>query len=138
MPAFLQVDSAKEISLIRLFRELGVEKDDFVVVKMDIEMGEWTLIPAMKEAGLFSLIDEFMCEWHYIEPLLLPIKWDESGRLWPTTCCRCSRTDHRPQEARSLCSLLAIVSNLRLLFLILLFGFFFSLSLFLTSIVMKL
>jgi hypothetical protein len=37
---------------------------DFVVVKMDIEGGEWALIPHLKRTGALALIDELMLECH--------------------------------------------------------------------------
>lgn len=45
--------------------ELRITADDFVVVKIDIEGAEWTVIPRLREAGLLPLIDELMVEAHY-------------------------------------------------------------------------
>lgn len=42
-----------------------VRKEDFVVVKMDIEGGEHILVPHMLETGTFDFVDELFIECHY-------------------------------------------------------------------------
>jgi hypothetical protein len=39
-------------------------KADFVVLKMDIEGGEWVLLPHLLETGALDLVDELMLECH--------------------------------------------------------------------------
>jgi FkbM family methyltransferase len=44
-------------------------KDDFIIVKMDIEGSEYDLLPHFFRVGVLNYIDEFACEWHkYMEP----------------------------------------------------------------------
>lgn len=42
-------------------------KDDFVVIKLDIEGGEWTLIPHLVRTGAIEYIDEVFFECHPID-----------------------------------------------------------------------
>jgi hypothetical protein len=42
-------------------------KEDFVVLKLDIEGGEWTLIPHLVRTGAMELIDEVFFECHPID-----------------------------------------------------------------------
>eukprot|EP00760_Papus_ankaliazontas_P034115 PhM_4_TR6987/c0_g1_i1/m.69263 len=41
------------------------DAEDYVVLKMDIEFGEWNLIPYMQRTGVFRKIDEFYFECHH-------------------------------------------------------------------------
>ena len=44
-----------------------VTKDDFVVVKMDVEGTEWTLMKHLASTGSFDFIDEMFIECHHAE-----------------------------------------------------------------------
>ena len=44
-----------------------VTRDDFVVVKMDVEGTEWMLLRHMAETGAFDLVDEILIECHNAE-----------------------------------------------------------------------
>lgn len=46
------------------------DKDDFVLLKMDIEGSEFDVITSMINNGSYKLIDDFYCEWHdrFFEP----------------------------------------------------------------------
>jgi len=47
------------------FRRNIHPETDFVVVKMDIEGGEWPLTKYMKETGVWKYVDEFLFECHH-------------------------------------------------------------------------
>lgn len=48
------------------FVKNNFSKDDFIVLKLDIEGGEYDLIPHLIKAGLFDgYIDRLYGEWHY-------------------------------------------------------------------------
>lgn len=49
------------------FLRTRVTKDDFVVLKMDIENSEYALIPAMIDSGVLGLMDEMFIECHYTQ-----------------------------------------------------------------------
>jgi hypothetical protein len=53
-----------------------VRKEDYVVLKMDIEGEEWNLIPALERSGAHELIDEFFVEIHFKHPLMSYYGWD--------------------------------------------------------------
>jgi FkbM family methyltransferase len=40
-------------------------KDDYIILKMDIEGAEYQVIPKMIKDGTFSYINELWIEWHY-------------------------------------------------------------------------
>jgi len=50
-------------------------KEDWVVVKMDIEGYEWKIIPEMIKYGTFDYIKEFFVELHYNSPEMVPYGW---------------------------------------------------------------
>lgn len=54
------------VSLAEMLRFL-VTEEDFVVVKMDVEGTEWTLMRHLAETGTFDLIDELFLECHHGE-----------------------------------------------------------------------
>jgi hypothetical protein len=53
----------KEEDIISFLKSFS--KDDFVVVKMDIENSEWCVIPEMIRTGVIGLIDELALEVHF-------------------------------------------------------------------------
>ena len=55
------------LDVVEFLREIARE-DDFVVVKMDIESAEYSVIPHMCKNGAFKYIDEFFVEVHFQEP----------------------------------------------------------------------
>ena len=52
------------VDFARWLRET-VSEDDFVVVKLDVEGSEYTVLPHLLQTGAISLIDEMMLEAHY-------------------------------------------------------------------------
>jgi len=47
-----------------------------VVIKMDIEGGEWELLSRMEQEGIAQLVDELFVEIHYKHPDLSSYGWD--------------------------------------------------------------
>ena len=64
--------------LLTLFQKevLSPSVDDFVVIKMDIEGGEWEVMAQMEQAGLHLLVDELFVEIHYQHADLREFGWD--------------------------------------------------------------
>ena len=52
---------------VKFLREM-TKVEDFVVVKMDIEMAEYDVIPHMCQGNAFKFVDEFFVEVHFLEP----------------------------------------------------------------------
>jgi len=70
-------DGPNSVNLIRFLKD-HVEKSDFVVMKLDIDGGEWDLVPQLIAGGVFpDLIDEFFVEIHYKHPKMNPYGWDK-------------------------------------------------------------
>jgi hypothetical protein len=53
----------------------NVKPEDYCVVKIDIEGGEWDLVPHLDETGALELIDELFVEFHFHHPMLYPNGW---------------------------------------------------------------
>jgi hypothetical protein len=68
-------------------------REDFVVMKMDVDGFEWDLLPHFLKKGTFDYIDEFFVEIHYAHPLMAKFNWD---RFAP----------HTAEEARSLLTII--------------------------------
>jgi FkbM family methyltransferase len=63
--AKIQVDS---YDVAKLIME-NYTKDDFIIIKMDVEGSEYDIVPYFMKVGVLEYIDEFACEWHkYMEP----------------------------------------------------------------------
>ncbi|TPX72810.1 hypothetical protein SpCBS45565_g00112 [Spizellomyces sp. 'palustris'] len=56
--------------LIKNFR-----KEDYVVVKMDIEGAEYEVLPHLVETGAYKLIDVLLVEWHPRHPAFKEADW---------------------------------------------------------------
>ena len=73
--------SAPSVDLAEFLKQ-NFTRNDFVALKMDIEGGEWTLIPHLIRTGAMDLVDELFLECH-------PIDFDDyvrqPGRL-PQIC----------------------------------------------------
>lgn len=63
------------IDAVKFLKET-VTKDDFVILKMDIENYEWDVLDAMERAGVMELIDEFFVELHFANPKMSRYGWD--------------------------------------------------------------
>ncbi|GAQ79019.1 hypothetical protein KFL_000220530 [Klebsormidium nitens] len=58
--------------------ELRIREEDTLIVKMDIEGGEWEVLPALLEApAVLRLIDELFVETHYGDPIMRACGWDQ-------------------------------------------------------------
>ncbi|KAH7427982.1 hypothetical protein KP509_10G070000 [Ceratopteris richardii] len=58
--------------------ELGLRREDAVVVKMDIEGNEWSLLKAwMEDPDMPLIVDELFVEVHYAHPSMRAFGWDE-------------------------------------------------------------
>ncbi len=69
-------ESPNASNLIKFVKE-HCSSEDFVVMKMDIDGGEWTLIPKLlKEGILQDYVDEFFVEIHFHHPLMSVHRWD--------------------------------------------------------------
>ena len=55
-----------------------VEREDYCVVKIDIDGEEWNLLPRLELTGAIRLIDEFMVEVHFHHPSMAPYFWSKS------------------------------------------------------------
>jgi hypothetical protein len=60
-----------------------VRREDYCVVKIDIEGGEWELLPRLVKTGAMTLIDELFVEIHFHHPMLASHGW--SARKFPHT-----------------------------------------------------
>lgn len=49
-----------------------VEREDYCVVKIDIEGEEWNIIPRLELTCAIRLIDELMVEFHFHHPMMVP------------------------------------------------------------------
>lgn len=49
-----------------------LSKDDYIILKMDIEGAEYQVLSKMIKDGVFSYINELLIEWHYAK-IKLPI-----------------------------------------------------------------
>ena len=56
--------------------QLQLKPSDMVVMKMDIEDGEWELLKYMEKSNVMHLIDEFFVELHFHHPKMRSFKWD--------------------------------------------------------------
>ena len=54
----------------------NLSKDDFIILKMDIEGAEYQVIPKMLDDGSFDYINELWIEWHWPKIRLPKIKHD--------------------------------------------------------------
>ena len=52
-----------------------IKREDYCVVKMDIEGEEWNVIPRLELTGAIRLIDELMVEFHFYHPMMYPNLW---------------------------------------------------------------
>jgi len=43
----------------------NLSKDDYIILKMDIEGAEYSVLPKMFTDGSFAYVDELWIEWHY-------------------------------------------------------------------------
>ncbi|KND01639.1 FkbM family methyltransferase [Spizellomyces punctatus DAOM BR117] len=58
-------------------------KEDYVVVKMDIEGAEYEVLPHLVETGAYKLIDVLLVEWHPRHPAFNEADWavaNEAGK----------------------------------------------------------
>jgi hypothetical protein len=42
----------------------GISRDDYVVLKLDVEGKEYGILDYMLDSGLIKLVDKLYCEWH--------------------------------------------------------------------------
>jgi hypothetical protein len=52
-----------------------VKREDYCVVKIDIEGGEWDLLPHLEQTGAMNLIDELFVEFHFHHEMLAAYGW---------------------------------------------------------------
>jgi FkbM family methyltransferase len=57
-------ETVKTVDMSRFVME-NVAKDDYVVMKCDIEGKEYDVLERMCETGAIEYIDELFCEWHF-------------------------------------------------------------------------
>lgn len=50
-----------------LLDDLRASRDDFIVIKMDVENAEWDIIPHLRQTGALDVISELMLEVHYAD-----------------------------------------------------------------------
>jgi len=55
--------SPPTIGLGRFLKTIGIEEEDFVVIKMDVEGVEYELIESLLDDGTYTLIDEVSAKW---------------------------------------------------------------------------
>lgn len=74
----------RAINITRFMKEeLGLTKEDTVVVKMDIEGSEWPILQRwMSDADMAGIVDEIFVEVHYDHPSMRGYHW---ARFAPTT-----------------------------------------------------
>ncbi|TFJ82434.1 hypothetical protein NSK_006260 [Nannochloropsis salina CCMP1776] len=61
--------------LSQVMKDLNIEKDDYVVVKMDVEEMEYVLLDKIIADGTYKLIDEMFVEIHYKHPEMDKFGW---------------------------------------------------------------
>jgi len=60
------VDSPKKMDFVRWFKEeVDPKEEDFIMMKMDIEEGEWEVLPYIEKSGMYKYLDEVFVEIHY-------------------------------------------------------------------------
>eukprot|EP00002_Diphylleia_rotans_P001600 TRINITY_DN1088_c0_g1_i1.p1 TRINITY_DN1088_c0_g1~~TRINITY_DN1088_c0_g1_i1.p1 ORF type:complete len:241 (+),score=35.54 TRINITY_DN1088_c0_g1_i1:124-846(+) len=64
----------KTYGITTLFKDLYLQTDDYVVVKMDIEGAEFPVLIEVVSKGLLPLIDVLAVEWHDMNPTM---NWGE-------------------------------------------------------------
>ncbi|GAB5036600.1 Hypothetical protein NocV09_04300250 [Nannochloropsis oceanica] len=78
---FIGLDEDLETSphtrgLSQFLKDIDIQEDDFVVLKMDVEGIEFSLLERMMANGTYKLIDEIFVEIHYRHPDMQPFGWD--------------------------------------------------------------
>jgi hypothetical protein len=53
-----------------------VRKEDYCVVKIDVDGSEWKLVPHLEEVGAIGLIDELFIEIHFHHEMMARSGWD--------------------------------------------------------------
>ncbi len=56
-----------EVSTIDIadFIETEFDKDDYIIMKMNVEGAEYEIIPYMKERGILDWVDKWYVQWHW-------------------------------------------------------------------------
>lgn len=52
------------IDINKFINGLNIQKDDYVIMKLDVEGAEYDIIPYMIQNKTFEFINEFFIEWH--------------------------------------------------------------------------
>lgn len=60
---FAETSEVESINLSKWIDD-NFEKDDYIVLKMDIEGSEYTVLPKMIEDGTIKYVDNLIIEWH--------------------------------------------------------------------------
>jgi hypothetical protein len=55
----------------------NVKREDYCAVKIDIEGGEWDLLPHLEQTGAMDLIDELFVEFHFRHDMLEAYGWQK-------------------------------------------------------------
>ena len=70
-------NTANSVDIVDFMRnQLQLQASDMVVMKMDIEDGEWELLKYMEKSDVMYLIDELFVELHFHHPKMRGFKWD--------------------------------------------------------------
>lgn len=71
-------DTWNTTDFLRVLRsDVRLSLRDYVVLKIDVENDEWTLLPALMQRGIFDYIDEFYVEIHFAgEPAMVSSDWE--------------------------------------------------------------
>lgn len=80
--SFLDDPKAGVVDINRFIKtELGLTANDTVIIKMDIEGGEWDILPAwVKDPAMARIVDELFVEIHYHHPTMSAFHWDQFTR----------------------------------------------------------
>ncbi len=90
-------ESTNIVNITRFIKEtLKLKATDTVVVKMDIEGNEWSILEKwLADSDMVDIIDELFVEVHYYHP---SVRWDNK--------------DHTRDQASHLCSPMALMMKL--------------------------
>lgn len=84
--AKVTAEADQSVSDVVHLLQTRVRREDFVVMKMDIEGEEWNVIPRLEATGAMHLIDEFFVEIHFHNKMMQRHHWDRfSHTLEETT-----------------------------------------------------
>jgi FkbM family methyltransferase len=59
--------TVRSISMEDILKDHKVTEEDFVVLKLDVEGGEWLILKHMAERDMFRLVDEIFLECHSVD-----------------------------------------------------------------------